>query len=160
EALEQALRHQELSDAPRVAVGAALAAARHAGSVTRSLVTLGQELSEAPLRFSAGDVLDRALEVVHLLSRPHVHVRSDVIAGSHMIAGSENQIYGALRNLCMNGLEAMESSGGILELRLDPADPDADLRRLHPHLPAGACVRLTVRDEGKGMAPEMLPRIF
>jgi two-component system cell cycle sensor histidine kinase/response regulator CckA len=97
---------------------------------------------------------------VQLLSRPHVHVRSDVINGSHMIAGSENQIYRALMNLCINALEAMDSSGGILELRLDTAEPEIDLRRVHPHLPPGACVRITVRDEGKGMAPEMLSRIF
>jgi len=100
------------------------------------------------------------MEVVHLLSRPNVHVRSDVTAGAPVVLGSELQLYRALLNLCIKALEAMEQAGGVLELRLDAAEPGGELRRASPHLPAGPCVRISVRDEGRGIPADVMARLF
>jgi signal transduction histidine kinase len=158
--LEQAISNPEFPESARATTSGSLAAARQAVSVTRNLLALGREMSEEPQLFTPSDVVDRVMEVVQMLSRPHVVVRSDISAGCPQILGSESQIYRALMNLCFNALEAMEHSAGTLEVRLDTAEPGAALRAENPHLPSGACVRISVRDEGGGIPDEIMPRIF
>jgi signal transduction histidine kinase len=62
-------------------------------------------------------------------------------------------------NLCTNAARAMRD-GGLLELELDELDLDARFALSHPTCAAGRHLRLTVRDNGVGMTPEVKARIF
>jgi signal transduction histidine kinase len=73
-----------------------------------------------------------------------------------LVRVDQNQIQQALANVVLNGIQAMPA-GGRLRLKID---------RTHgrpPHAPdgeAGDFLRLTVEDEGEGIAPDVLPHIF
>jgi CheY-like chemotaxis protein len=54
----------------------------------------------------------------------------------------------------------MREAGGTLEVALDPADLDREAAAAHPQLSPGPYIRLTVRDTGHGMPPEVVERIF
>ena len=54
----------------------------------------------------------------------------------------------------------MRETGGVIEVRLEPVDLPTDCTTVIVTLKAGPYVRLTVRDTGHGMAPEILERIF
>jgi signal transduction histidine kinase len=66
------------------------------------------------------------------------------------------QIQQVLTNLVLNAVQAMPSGGQVtLSLSRVRATPPADLGG-----PEGAYVRLSVRDEGPGIPPEVQPRLF
>jgi CheY-like chemotaxis protein len=62
-------------------------------------------------------------------------------------------------NLGTNAAHAMPS-GGVLQVELGPAKPDAGLRLRHPALAQGRWMRLRIADSGVGMEPDVLERAF
>jgi CheY-like chemotaxis protein len=65
-----------------------------------------------------------------------------------------------LMNLCTNAGHAMKDKGGVLEIGLDIVQVDEGFVKSYPACKPGAYVRLTVKDTGHGMPPEVLARIF
>jgi len=63
-------------------------------------------------------------------------------------------------NLGVNAEYAMRGTGGILEVGLEAVELDPGLAAVYPHLSPGAYVRLSVRDTGHGMSPDVMERIF
>jgi CheY-like chemotaxis protein len=62
-------------------------------------------------------------------------------------------------SLCTNSLQAMPE-GGVLEVLLECADVPEPKSLSHGDLAHGPYARLTVRDTGSGIEPEILDRIF
>jgi CheY-like chemotaxis protein len=54
----------------------------------------------------------------------------------------------------------MRETGGVIEVLLEPVDLPTDCTTVTATLQAGPYVRLTVRDTGHGMTPEIMERIF
>jgi len=63
-------------------------------------------------------------------------------------------------NLVNNAAYVMRTTGGVLEVHLDEVDIPPASAAASPALPLGPSLRLTVRDTGAGMAPEVMARIF
>src|SRR5262249_31063558 len=76
------------------------------------------------------------------------------------ILADPTQMHQVLMNLCTNAEYAMRGTGGTLEVRLEAVDVDAAFAAGHPALPPRPHVRLSRRETGHGMAPEILERIF
>ena len=70
------------------------------------------------------------------------------------------QAENALLNLVLNARDAMPQGVGRITLTATNAQLDEADVRSHPELTAGPYVMLTVADNGKGMAPEVLARVF
>jgi CheY-like chemotaxis protein len=70
------------------------------------------------------------------------------------------QLHQVLLNLCTNAAQAMRESGGMLAVRLDTISFPTDGVQPPPGLRSGPYVRLTVRDTGPGMPPEVRERVF
>ena len=81
----------------------------------------------------------------------------DPDAGS--VLADPTQIHQVILNLCTNAAQAMRETGGVIEI-LEPVDLPTDCSTVTAALKAGPYVRLTVRDSGHGMAPEIMERIF
>jgi CheY-like chemotaxis protein len=54
----------------------------------------------------------------------------------------------------------MREAGGVLDIGIESVEIDAARAAFAPHVPSGPYVRLTVRDTGHGMSPEVVERIF
>ena len=68
-------------------------------------------------------------------------------------------LYQILMNLCINAAHALGNSGRI-EVAVERCQADDALLARRPQLQPGDYIRLCVRDDGHGMAPEVLDRIF
>ncbi len=98
-----------------------------------------------------GEVVDDLLELLGPeLAQSHVRIERRVDPASPHVRGDPGQLRQALLNLVRNGREAMAPRGGQLTIRVAPAPGGS---------PAGA-VAIEVEDEGPGVAPEELPRLF
>lgn len=70
------------------------------------------------------------------------------------------QIGQVLINLCTNAFQAMEETGGILEIKVDTEFLTEVSAKGYPGLAVGEYVKITVSDNGPGIDPEIIGRIF
>lgn len=94
------------------------------------------------------DVIEKLLQLLgySLKSGSRVEVAADLEHGLPKAAIGEDECKQILLNLIMNALEAIEGAGRIVVRTRN--------------LGAGGEVELTVSDTGKGIPPDLLPRIF
>ncbi|BET66178.1 hypothetical protein ASA1KI_10960 [Opitutales bacterium ASA1] len=130
-----------------------------------------RDLIEQILTFTRQQKAERALvqlgkvaqEVVRLL-RPTLPL--DVEATVHVapecapVSGSESQLHQVLVNLCRNAVQAMEATGGSLDVHLAPISVDESFAAAHPPLRPGRAVLLRVSDTGVGIDPSVVPNLF
>ena len=89
-----------------------------------------------------------------------VEIRQNFTKAPTIILGDPIQMHQVVMNLCANAEHTMRESGGFLELKVEHVTGETDDIDIHPDLTGGSYVRLTVRDTGAGMTPEVVERIF
>ena len=83
--------------------------------------------------------------------------------GLPIVEGDLTQIRQIIMNLVLNGAEATEGKAGVIRVTTGVMDADAAYlatTHLSPDLPEGRYVFLEVADNGRGMSPDTLARIF
>lgn len=122
------------------------------------------------LAFGRQSVVDRKpLMLRHVVEEVAALVRGALPAGinlalnfsdnEHPVLADATQIHQVLMNLASNALHALRD-GGTLTIRYEAAQLSGAEAARWPVVGPGPCMRLTVRDDGVGMAPEVLDRIF
>lgn len=102
-------------------------------------------------------------EVVKLLraSIPTtIEIRQRLAPNCPMIMADPTQIHQVLVNLCTNAAQALEQTGGVIELTLDKTEITASGTGRRLGLAAGHYLCLSVADNGPGIAPEAMEHIF
>lgn len=84
-----------------------------------------------------------------------IEIWSHVSARTDAIMGDSTQILQVIMNLCKNAADALKSRKGLIEISLDEETVSN-----HPDMKRGDYLRLSVRDTGCGMEPDMLDKIF
>jgi PAS domain S-box-containing protein len=105
-------------------------------------------------------IVDEAARFLRASLPAHIEIRRFSSGGPWTIFGDASQIHQVVMNLGTNAYQAMEETGGILELGLEAFRTDAEWLREHPEMGKGEYVALTVRDDGQGMDPMVAKRIF
>jgi signal transduction histidine kinase/ActR/RegA family two-component response regulator len=116
------------------------------------------EEEKKPLRIST--IIKEALKLLRASLPTTIEIRQNLESESGAVLANPTQIHQVLINLCTNSAQAMQEKGGVLEVSLEDADLDLEAAASNPGLKPGAYVKLTVRDTGSGIAPEIGERIF
>lgn len=82
------------------------------------------------------------------------------IASDALVMADATQIHQVLMNLFTNAGQAMQEEGGVLEVDLNDIYLDDDFTARYPGIRPGNFLKLTVRDTGCGIAPDLVDRIF
>ncbi len=77
-----------------------------------------------------------------------------------LVLADPTQIHQVIMNLCTNAADAMQETGGTLDILLANVELVAGEIATDPPLPAGKYLRLTVADTGHGMDRKTRERIF
>ena len=117
-------------------------------------------------------IIKEALRLVRSSLPTTIEIRSTV-APCGTILGNATQMHQIIMNLCTNAYHAMGEKGGVLDVELASVDigamktntgqavgSDISVGNGFPSLPQGSYVRLSVRDTGHGMAPDVIERVF
>ena len=126
----------------------------HARDLTQQLLTFAR----------GGELVKRVFSLAHRIEEwaafvlRGTNVRPEVVVhpGLPPVEADESQIHQVMSNLVLNARQATPR-GGIVRIRADgvAVGPESRLP-----LPPGPYVRIAVEDEGVGIAPEHLHRIF
>jgi PAS domain S-box-containing protein len=115
---------------------------------------------EAPLEaISLLPIVEDALGFFRATLPANVEIRKVLNPGLPPIMGNASQIYQVLLNLGTNAAQAMPA-GGILSVELDAVDITIAEAAMSMDLEVSKYVRISVRDTGTGMSPEICSRIF
>lgn len=130
-----------------------------------------KELVQQILAFSRHAEVERTPTALHTLIREAlqllraslpstISIREKCDSDVGMVLVNATQIHQVVMNLCANAEYAMRATIGVLEVGLDAVEIDDAFAADHPPLMPGPHARLTVRDTGQGMPPDVMARIF
>jgi PAS domain S-box-containing protein len=107
-----------------------------------------------------GDIVDEALKLLRAAFPATVTIQFSANDQGTFVIADPSHIHQIAMNLCTNAAQAMESTGGILEISIRPFDVNDQLVASHPNLSPGPHLLLSVSDTGRGMDEETQGQIF
>jgi PAS domain S-box-containing protein len=139
---------------PAELVEEAQEAARRARGLTQQLLTFSKGGQPVRKVLAPAQIVEDAMTFA--LRGSAVRGRLSVAEGLWSVEADAGQLAQVIQNLVLNGGQAMPR-GGALSITCDNVELPAASGM---PLPAGRYVRISVADEGTGIAPELMPRIF
>ncbi len=90
----------------------------------------------------------------------NIEVRTEVDDACPSVMFDSSQIHQVILNLGTNSIHALKEHGGTVAVELRSVEPSVALMVRHPQVTRSHTVRLTLRDNGCGMSPSVLKRVF
>lgn len=134
-------------------------AAIHAADLTRQLLGFGRQQVIQPEILDANEILKGMERMLRRLLGAQVTLVIHPSPSLTKVRSDAGQLQQIVMNLAVNARDAMPK-GGMLTIETANVTLDADYVRTHPDVKAGPYMKLTVRDEGEGMDPTTLGRMF
>lgn len=124
-----------------------------ASTLSRQLLTFADGGKPVRRTFAPGPLLRDTARLILHGTKLRTHV--DVPEGLWDVDGDDGQVTQVLGNLLINAAEAMPDGGTVWI-----SGENQTLSAPTAHLPAGRYVKISVRDDGPGIPPAILDRIF
>jgi PAS domain S-box-containing protein len=147
------------NDVDRDLVRRAEEAARMGARLTGRLLTFSRRRALQPTVVNLNDTTVGMTELLRRSLGERVNVTSELAPDLWMTRVDAGEIENAILNLAINARDAMPNGGRILIETSNMALTKDDLAH-SPDATAGDYVKLTVSDEGIGMAPDVVARAF
>ncbi|HKJ32671.1 MAG TPA: response regulator [Balneolales bacterium] len=134
-------------------------AGNRARDLVKQILTFSRQTGQNRKPIQVRHIVNEALKFLRASLPTSTEVRRNIQSDALVLA-DPTQIHQVLMNLCTNADHAMREKGGVLEVKLEEVELDADFTALQPDMKPGAYLNLTVSDTGNGMPPDVLERIF
>ena len=136
-----------------------LKASFRARDLVRQILTFSRQ-SEAEFNpIQPHLIVKEAVKLLRASLPSTIQVKQD-IASQATILGDPTQIHQVVMNLCTNAYHAMRDKGGSLVVGLSEVSVDEALQTELKDLEPGRYLRLRVQDNGHGIEPGVIHRIF
>jgi two-component system, cell cycle sensor histidine kinase and response regulator CckA len=153
------MQHSRLGNGTRDLLQQISTAAERAANLTRQLLTFSRRQPVHPNQLQLNAVVDGLSKMLRHLLGQDIELACDCQSDLPLVMADQGMIEQVLMNLAANAREAMPA-GGQLCIRTATVVVDAIQARQWPDARAGQHVRLSVQDNGLGLDPEVLPRLF
>ena len=117
-----------------------------------------RQQEKAPIKLSF--ILKEVIRLLRSSIPATIDIRHSIETEADTVFADPTQMHQVLLNLCTNASYDMREKGGALEIELDDLDLDPETAGRFESLNPGSYLRLTVRDTGHGIDPEVIGRIF
>lgn len=156
--VEYALESEE--EAREDLLAGVLRAARRGQDLVRRLLSFARRSDSDPQVIDPGEVASDATRLLRPLLPAGVQLRCRFAEDLSPVRADEAALQQVVVNLVSNAAEALDEGRGTIEVHLENTRLGAEHPTACGLLPAGEYVRLTVRDDGRGIAPEHQARLF
>jgi CheY-like chemotaxis protein len=89
-----------------------------------------------------------------------IQIEQQIASEGGLVNADPTQVHQILMNLCINSAHAIGDNGGVIKVVLVEEEISPKAAGRYPGVRPGPFLRLTVSDNGHGVAPELLERIF
>ncbi len=137
-----------------------LRAGQRAKALVQQILTFSRRTEQAHIPVQLPRLVEEALALLRASLPSSIDIRQHIDPEVGAVLADASQLHQVIINLCANAEYSMRQTGGILEVRLEAVEVDTTLAAQHPTLHLGPHDRLTVRDTGQGMPPDVVKRIY
>jgi PAS domain S-box-containing protein len=135
-------------------------AGRRARDLVRQILSFSRKAETEKSLISLVTAVKEALRLIRSVTPSHISIKQNFTASpARVILADPTQMHQMVMNICLNAADAMPD-GGVLEISLEEVQVETESRPEQTQLPSGCYLKLTVRDNGAGMPPEVRERIF
>ena len=137
-----------------------LAAGTRAKDLVHQILAFSRKTLTARIPLTLHTLVQEALGLLRASLPSTITIRTHLAEEAGVVLADATQLHQVLLNLCANAEYAMRPTGGFLEVQVAAVELEVPLAVIQATLEPGAYVRLTVRDSGQGMPPEVVARMF
>ena len=137
-----------------------LKAAHRAKDLVQQILTFSRQSGQEREPLKVQYIIKEALKLLRATIPSTIEIVQHLQENRGGIIGDAPQIHQVIMILCTNAYQALQESGGKLEIDLREVDISYADTVERVGLKPGRHMRLTVKDEGCGMEPVVLDRIF
>ncbi len=135
-------------------------ACNRAQDLTRQILFFSSDTKNEKKPLHLKTLINETIKLLRSAIPSTIEIRHDLECESDTIIGDVTQINQVIMNLCTNAYQAMEASGGILEINLKNAGHGEDETSQCHDMKPGRYIKLSIGDTGEGIEAENIDRIF
>ena len=140
-------------------LGDAVEAALHGAELNRRLLAFARQQPLQPARLDLNTLVEGIAGLLRRVVGEPIEIALDLDPGAWPVIVDAAQLEAAITNLAANARDAMPK-GGRLTIATGNRQLDADYAAEHPDVASGDYAEIEVGDNGIGMSPEVMRRIF
>ena len=137
----------------------AIEAAHKGSGLTKQLLAFARRQALEPQEVNINDLVRAMAPLVLRTIGETIQLNVVLMPGQPKTVIDPSQLESAILNLAINARDAM-SAEGLLTIETHPVYLDADYAIANPEVSAGHYAMVAVTDTGKGIAPELLEKVF
>lgn len=137
-----------------------LLAGTRAKDLVTQILTFSREVETEKSVIQPSAVLKETLSLLRSSLPTTITIEQEIDAKCGLIYINPTQFHQIVMNICTNAYHAMEDRGGTLSISLTQGDLDQAATSQQANIKPGKFVQLSITDQGKGIEPEILDRIF
>ncbi len=137
-----------------------LTASFRAKEVVRQIMTFARKTPDTRKPIDICETVKESMKLIRSTIPSTIEIRQRISCESEIVLANPTEINQILMNLCSNSVHAMGDETGVLEVMLEPVVLDEQAASHYDRLTAGEYVRLSVKDSGSGIDPDIMDRVF
>ena len=133
---------------------------KRARDLVKQILTFARKRSEKLILLKSSRIINDAVKFLRSTIPTSINIKFDNRTDRDMILADPTQLNQIITNLCTNAAYAMRKKGNLLEIVLDNENIPLNKVKSFSTLNPGNYVRISVKDNGTGISPDILDRIF
>jgi len=138
----------------------ALDGCRRAKDLVKQILAFSRQSGTEKKPIDVVPIVQEALKFMRSSLPSTIEINKQIAVKHGIILGDPVQVHQILINLCTNAGHAMQDNGGLLEVAVAEIEINPDASKIQPDIEPGFYLKISIRDTGRGMKPEVLERIF
>jgi two-component system, cell cycle sensor histidine kinase and response regulator CckA len=135
-------------------------ASLRAKDVVKQLLSFSRKSEENRYPINIVPIVIESLKLLRSSVSANIEFRQNISKKPYTILAEPTQIHQIMINLCTNAVHAMEKTGGYLDITLEKKEISSEDNEFYPDLKEGKYLKLSVSDNGHGIASGHIERIF
>ena len=134
-------------------------AGMRARDLVKQIMAFARQSDEERKPIRVDSIAKEALKLIRSTIPTSIEINQH-IESSSLIIGNPTQVHQLFMNLCTNAAQAMEDSGGSLEVGLTDVELNDHSPLVESGLKPGNYLKATISDTGSGISPDNIGSIF
>jgi PAS domain S-box-containing protein len=138
----------------------ALSAGNRAKDLVKQILAFSRQTDEERMPVRVSLVAKEALKFLRATIPATIEIRNRIDDKSGAVFANSVELHQIIMNLCTNAVHAIGPNMGLLEVEVQDVEIDPAQKNDLIDLEVGSYIRISVKDNGHGMDPEIMKRIF
>jgi PAS domain S-box-containing protein len=135
-------------------------ASKHARDMVKQILAFSRQNKQERKPIQVAHICKEAIKMLRASLPTTISIQQYIDKDTGIIEADPTQIHQVLMNLCTNAAHAINEKDGVIEICLGNVELDQKAAADIPGLKAGSYLKLTVKDSGEGIHPDVQQQIF